>query len=96
MMARVCPGTLPRVYVSSPCVCMCARASLVHATLSVFCPPAQAGSALSTHLALQGQTAAKNHSPGFWHSQGIPGASLGPCPLPCALGSTVKSDMGTQ
>lgn len=55
--------------------------------------PAQAGSTLGTHLALQGQTAAKNHSPGCWHSRHHWGQSGNPSSSRCP-GEQVKSDVG--
>lgn len=65
----------------------CARAPSLHSHAECLLLTAQAGSTPGTHLALQGQTAAESHSPGFWHSQGIYGASLGTRPIPCALGA---------
>lgn len=86
---------------------MCSLHTIVAMDSRVLVPPsctamlsilltARAASTLGTHLALQAPAAAKNHSPGFWHSQGFNGAALGTHPLPCALGSRWKQMWSAQ
>ena len=56
--------------------------------------PRLRGCSPGPHLALQGQNAAKNHSPGFWHTQGIYRASTGAPILLSVPWEQMKSGMG--
>ena len=85
---------LPCVYLSS-LLLTCSHAPFLHGHAEyLLLVHSRVGYTPGPHLALQGQTAAKNHSPGFWHTQGIYQASTGAPVLLSVPWEQMKSGVG--
>lgn len=86
----VCPGTRSLVHNRHLCyVLSCSCPHFLHGHAEWFMLIA-----LGTRLALQDHTAAKNHSPGFWHSRGIYRASIWEAILLPVPWEQMRSGMG--